>query len=293
MAEAKSFAPQLRTAFELVSEFRKRFMIIIILLVAGSVIGYLNTGWLMDYLFARVGTVIYTSPAEGFLTQIKLAITIGLILTLPLMIYIVANFIRQKSPALASKNIVGFIGISYGLFWVGLLLAFFMIMPLAITFLLGFQSETLAATFSAASYVSFVTMLCMAFGFAFQLPVIINLLSKAGLVSARALESKRKIMIVVVFAVAAFITPPDVISQVALAIPLLGLYEISIQVAKHREKKEHEQRMKMLDPTNPNGLSIEEWQDQQKKKLMKDLGMTEAEYDAMIQSQNEMFGLGE
>lgn len=291
MAEGKSFAPQIRVFAEMLVEFKKRLLLIIILLSVGSVIGYLNTGWLMNYLNSSVGNVIMVSPAEGFITQLKLAFTIGLILTLPLIIYIVGVFIKQKSPKLAAKNLLGFILLSYGLFWAGLLMAFFMIMPLAIKFLIGFSTDTLYATLSVGSYISFVTMLCLAFGFAFQLPIVINLLTKSGLVTARALTSKRKYFIVILFTIAAFITPPDIISQICLAVPLCLLYEICIFIAKNREKKQHEERMKLADPTNPEGLTAEEWQAQQKAKLIKDLNMTEAEYELMMKSSENLFGM--
>ena len=131
------------------------------------------------------------------------------------------------------------------LFIIGVSIVYYYIFPLAWSFFVSFESDgnnaagTLSIEFmpSVAEYLELVVQLMLAFGLAFQLPIILTLLAHANIITARSLAKKRRLAIVMIFIVAAILTPPDVLSQVGLAIPMLLLYELSIIACKWVQKK--------------------------------------------------------
>ena len=144
------------------------------------------------------------------------------------------------------KAFLPFLIISPLLFLLGAAMVYYVLMPLAWKFLLSFQTtaqETALPTMlepKISEYLSLVMKLIFAFGLTFQMPVLLTLMARAGLASSAGMRAKRKYAIVGVFVFAAVITPPDIVSQIALAVPMLVLYEISIYCAKLAEKKRAE-----------------------------------------------------
>lgn len=227
----------LKVATELIQDFRKRIFLIVAILLSGTVFGYYKSDIAMNYLFSRVNVVIFISPTEGFVTKLKISLILGVVLTLPLIFFIVLNFFKKRLATFSTKDTFIFTAISYILFLIGASFAIFVILPLGLTFLLGFATPDLEPMMSVGNYVSFATMLLMVFGITFELPLVISILTRVGVLNSKILRQKRKYVILLMFTIAGFLTPPDVVSQVLMAVPLLGLYELSIVLARIRERK--------------------------------------------------------
>jgi sec-independent protein translocase protein TatC len=190
--------------------------------------------------------MIYTHLAEAFLTEVKVAFFAAFVITFPIFATQMWRFVAPGLYKHEKSAILPFLVASPVLFILGAALVYYMVMPLAWTFLLGFQTTAQQSVLpiqleaKVGEYLSIAMTLILAFGLAFQMPVLLVLLARVGILSAETLAKKRRYAIVIVFIFAAVVTPPDVISQLALAVPMLILYELSIIGAKLVGKKAQE-----------------------------------------------------
>ncbi|RUM43269.1 MAG: twin-arginine translocase subunit TatC [Desulfurobacterium sp.] len=184
------------------------------------------------------GKLIFLSPPEAFFTALKVSFFAGILIALPFVLYQAWKFIEPGLYEHEKKFILPFIFFSLLFFFGGAFFAYFVILPFGLKFLLGFMGDLLTPQITVGSYISFVIQMILAFGFVFLLPVVVWLLSKLGVINYRMLENNRKYAILVIFVIAAVLTPPDIFSQVMMALPLLGLYELSIWIAKITGREE-------------------------------------------------------
>jgi sec-independent protein translocase protein TatC len=176
------------------------------------------------------------APAEAFLTYLKVSFLAGLFLALPFVLYELWKFVAPGLLEHEKKYTVPFVVSSTALFYAGGVV-FYVLLPLVIEFLLSFSSDDIVAQLSVAYYVSFCIRMMIAFGVVFQLPTVVVFLTQLGLLSSRILTRYFRYAVVLIFVVAAVVTPPDVISQTFIALPMLLLYGVSILLAKRIEKR--------------------------------------------------------
>ncbi len=195
--------------------------------------------------------LIFTAPQEYFFTQLKLALFGALFIAFPVLATQIYMFVAPGLYKNERGAFLPFLLATPILFLMGASLVYFLIMPLALGFFIGMEQtggEGQAAIEllpRVSEYLGLTMTLIFAFGLCFQLPVLMTLLGRAGLVSAAQLRKGRKYAVVGVFAVAAILTPPDIISQLGLGIPTLVLYEISIlsvALIERRRKKDAEEK---------------------------------------------------
>lgn len=174
---------------------------------------------------------------EQFMVHFKVAFLLGFIVTFPLIVWEIWKFVAPGLN-LKEKNYSGSIIVISGLlFFIGILFGFFIIAPFAIKFFATYTVSDFAQTMPTLdSYIDFLTMLVLPAGFIFELPLVIYFLSKFGIVSAKFLRTYRKHAIVIILIIAGVITPPDVLSQILVTIPILLVFEIGIIVAARIEK---------------------------------------------------------
>lgn len=187
---------------------------------------------------------LYFAPLEFFFTRVRLSVFAGVVLAFPILAFEAYKFVAPGLYRRERKAALPFVIAMPILFSAGAGLVYFVMMPFIMRFAVGFEAdagEGAPANYElltrVGDYLSLTTTLMLAFGFAFQLPVFLTLLARAGLITADFLTRNRKIAIVLVFIAAAFLTPPDPFSQIVLGGCILALYELSVISVRFAEKK--------------------------------------------------------
>ena len=190
--------------------------------------------------------LIFTALQETFITYLKVSFFAAFFFTSPFILIQIWKFIAPGLYENEKSAIMPYLVLTPILFILGGALVYYLVMPLAIKFFLSFESSGINTRLpiqleaKVNEYLSLIMKLIFAFGLSFQLPVILSLLARIGMVDSRFLKKRRKYVIVIIFATAAILTPPDPITQIGLAIPLLILYELSIFSVKIIESKKKE-----------------------------------------------------
>ena len=181
--------------------------------------------------------MIFTSLPEAFFTYLKVSFFAAIFLASPYILYQIWKFISPGLYKSEKKYVFPFVFFSTIFFIGGSLFAYFVVFPFGFKFFLAFGTELIRPMLSIREYLSFSFRLLLAFGIIFELPILMFFLSRVGLVNSKTLITKRKYAILLVFVTAALFTPPDVVTQVLMALPLMLLYEASVWVVKMGEKK--------------------------------------------------------
>jgi sec-independent protein translocase protein TatC len=227
-------------------ELRRRLVICAIAVGVGFAISYIFSKQLFSFLILPLTKVlpdgsrlIFTSLPEMFITYIKVSLVAGIILALPVIFYELWMFLL---PALYQKErryLFPFVLFSSILFVTGSLFGYFIVFPYGFKFFISFATEDIQALPSVKQYFSFAIRLLLAFGLVFEMPVVVLFLTKIGLITPEAMKRFRKFAILCSFILAAILTPPDVATQIMMALPLIILYEVSIFLSKgvYRKKE--------------------------------------------------------
>lgn len=221
------------------AELRKRLIIALLSLVVFSLIAFNFAERIARDLIGRAPEMkfVYLTPSELMISYIRIALVCGFILAAPIILSQIWLFV---SPGLEDKQkkhvLIAFL-LGGAFFVLGTIMAYLVVMPLIMKFLLEFQIPEIQANISFSSFLNFVLSTLLAFGTIFELPIVMFLLTKFGIVRSSFYTKYRKYMILIIFIVAAILTPPDVVSQVLMALPMLLLYEIGIVFSKFGQKK--------------------------------------------------------
>ena len=238
---------------EHLTELRSRLVKSIIYLFIFFVICYFFAENIYSFLLAPYAEavkddeinrrMIFTALHETFITYLKVAFFAAMFITSPIILIQIWKFVAPGLYKNEKKALLPYLTATPALFLLGGMLVYYLVMPLAIKFFLSFETSThlgglpIQLEAKVNEYLSLIMRLIFAFGISFQLPVILSLLARVGFIDSQYLKKRRKYVIVIIFAVAAILTPPDPITQIGLGIPLLILYELSILSVKIIEKK--------------------------------------------------------
>jgi sec-independent protein translocase protein TatC len=228
-------------------ELRKRLIICAISVGVGFVIAYIFSEHLFQLLVLPLRDVmpegdklIFTNLPEMFFAYLKVAFIAGVLASAPVIFYQLWLFVAPGLYQKERKYLFPFVVSSTFLFVGGALFGYFVVFPFGFKFFIGFANDYVKALPSVKQYFSFSIKLLFAFGLVFELPVVIFFLAKIGVVTTATLRKKRKYAILLTFVLAAILTPPDVITQCMMALPLIILYEVGILVAAIAQKRKQE-----------------------------------------------------
>ncbi|WP_206675284.1 twin-arginine translocase subunit TatC [Mariprofundus sp. NF] len=226
-------------------ELRRRFSIAIVVYIIGVMLLMNFSEPVFDYISMPMRDalppntpLVFLNAPDVFFTYLKIALVLSLFATAPVTLYQFWAFVAPGLYAHERQAFVSYFFGSLGLLLAGGAFAFYIVFPLIFEFFLGFSTENIQAMPAVKEYLSLVLKLLFAFGVSFQIPIVIMLLVRLNIVDAESLADKRRYVVVWAFIFAAILTPPDIISQVLLGVPMMLLYEVGLFLAKMKKEKE-------------------------------------------------------
>lgn len=234
---------------EHLGELRDRLVRSFIAVGVGFICAYFFKEQLFEILIAPLVTamgeagnakMIFTGLPEAFFTYLKVSLLAGILLSSPVLFYQFWMFVSPGLYRTEKKYLVPIVILSVMFFILGSSFGYFIVFPYGFKFFLGFATETIQAMPSMKEYLSFASKMLLAFGFVFELPLVLTFMARMGLVSVEFLKKNRKYAILIFFILSAVITPPDVVTQIMMALPLAILYEVAIVGARIFGKKPDE-----------------------------------------------------
>ncbi|MBO8142146.1 MAG: twin-arginine translocase subunit TatC [Firmicutes bacterium] len=227
------------TTEEHLAELRRRILVSLAALAAGTAVGWFFVPALLDRFAEDAGgPFVFVAPAEAFTSYLKMALMIGTGLASPVIVLEAWKFVL---PALFphERRLLGrYLPASLALFAAGIAFAYFGVYPVALRFLLGFGSDELRPVLAVGRFVTFFVSVTLPFGLVFQLPLALLILVRMGTVTAAGLRRLRKFVYVLAFVVGAVLTPPDAVTQVMMGVSLILMYELTLWSVR-KGNKEH------------------------------------------------------
>ncbi|MGO1468401.1 MAG: twin-arginine translocase subunit TatC [Tissierella sp.] len=220
------------------SELRKRIIYSFISLIFFSVLSYNFSEPIVKNMISKTPEIdfVFITPTELFMSYLKISIIAGIVLSLPIIIFNIWLFVKPGLDLHERKLIVRSLFLGGILFLLGATFAYLFVFPMTLVFFTSFQIDEIQAMISFSSYLAFAITFILSFGLIFEMPILMTIIVKFGLVSTETLRKNRKIAILVIFIVAAILTPPDIISQTLLSLPMILLFEIGLFFSKLVEK---------------------------------------------------------
>jgi sec-independent protein translocase protein TatC len=218
--------------FKHIEELRSRLIKSVVAFILAFCLCYNFIGKIIPRLIAPAGHLIFTAPAEAFSAYMILGAVMALFVASPYILYQIWAFVGGALKSSEKKFVLIFAPLSLLFFLSGGAFAFFVTVPMAYRFLMSFSSVYLIPMVTVRNYLGFLGHMMVAFGVAFELPLILGFLAKIGIASPEYLRQKRRHAIIIILIVASLLAPPDVISMLVLAVPLMFLYEVGIIFVK-------------------------------------------------------------
>ena len=227
------------TFVEHLEELRWRLIKSLACLVLSCIVFYHYIDQVLHFLIRPFGQLYFVSPSEALEAHVTLTLCGGVVLASPFILYQFWQFLAAAVNPEFKKNAVFFTALSFVLFVTGCAFAYFAVLPFSASFLLSFSSDVIKPMMTVSKYINFITTLIFSFGIIFEFPLMMLFLIQIGIATPEFLIQKRRYAIVAIFIISAVLTPPDYVSQLLMAFPLMGLYELSIFMAKWNYSSKH------------------------------------------------------
>lgn len=221
------------------AELRKRLAVMILALLGFSLLAFVFVEKFVDMMLALSEgfEFVYLAPAELVTAYLKFAVVLGLVFSSPIILWQIWAFVSPGLEGREKNSVLTAIVAGFVFFLLGALFCYLIVLPMTLQFFYNFNGSTdITANISFSNYMGFVLSMLVVFGLVFEMPVLAFMLARLGILKGGWLRKGRKYAILLVFIVAAIITPPDVVSQLMTALPMLLLYELSIYVSAAAEK---------------------------------------------------------
>ncbi|MDE2027593.1 MAG: twin-arginine translocase subunit TatC [Candidatus Omnitrophica bacterium] len=227
-----NLSPFFQSFFKHLEELRSRLIKSAGAFVLAFCVCYGFIGKLLPVLIAPAGHLVFTAPAEAFAATMTIGTVLALFVSSPYIVYQIWAFVGAALKPSERKFVVFFAPLSLLFFLSGGAFAYFIAVPRAYRFLMSFASPYMIPMVTVKNYLGFLGHMIVAFGVAFELPLVLAFLAKIGIASPEFLRQKRRHAVVAILILAAILAPPDVISMLILALPLLALYEVGIVMVR-------------------------------------------------------------
>lgn len=204
----------------------------------GCIVSYYYADYILYIITAPAGKLYYMRPTEAFITYLKVSFVSGIVISSPCWLFQIWRFVVPALTKGEKKITILVLPIGILLFLIGVLFSYFLVLPAAIQFFIGFGTEGLQPLFSIGQYIDFVIAFIIPFGIIFELPLLLVALGAVGIISSHHLGKYRKLFVFLAFVIGAAISPtPDMFSQTMIALPMIILYEMSYRIIRHIMKK--------------------------------------------------------